>query len=198
MVSSLLRTRCEACRYLDVFADFTQMQLPGRVSLRVQARMLVRMQAGNIPETFLPPDKFKQKAYIKDAETVRMLRLVLRVYRVCTCPTLIGCAEQGRTGSCTSSTAVACARRLLTVHHSARACRRQTFAMLCWAATFGTPAALQWDAHLNSLALLQYKQMYEESINEPEKFWGKIAEDFHWHQKVCHIFNAVNSRCLHQ
>jgi hypothetical protein len=31
---------------------------------------------------------------------------------------------------------------------------------------------------------VQYKQMYKESIEEPEKFWGKIADDFHWEQKV--------------
>jgi hypothetical protein len=29
------------------------------------------MQAGHIPVEFLPPEKFKQKAYIKDGETVR-------------------------------------------------------------------------------------------------------------------------------
>ena len=33
------------------------------------------LQAGNIPAEFLPPEKFKNKAYIKDAETVRMLSL---------------------------------------------------------------------------------------------------------------------------
>ena len=31
---------------------------------------------------------------------------------------------------------------------------------------------------------LQYKQMYKESIEEPEKFWGEVAEDLHWEQKV--------------
>lgn len=29
------------------------------------------MQAGNIPAEFLPPEKFKEKAYIKDGESVR-------------------------------------------------------------------------------------------------------------------------------
>ena len=31
---------------------------------------------------------------------------------------------------------------------------------------------------------MQYKKMYEESINNPEAFWGKIAEEFHWEKKV--------------
>ena len=30
------------------------------------------MQAGNVPKEFLAPDKFKEKAYIKDGETVRL------------------------------------------------------------------------------------------------------------------------------
>eukprot|EP01059_Diplonema_ambulator_P029570 TRINITY_DN4915_c0_g1_i1.p1 TRINITY_DN4915_c0_g1~~TRINITY_DN4915_c0_g1_i1.p1 ORF type:complete len:661 (+),score=273.58 TRINITY_DN4915_c0_g1_i1:50-2032(+) len=29
----------------------------------------------------------------------------------------------------------------------------------------------------------EYKAMYEESINDPEKFWGKFAEQFHWEKK---------------
>lgn len=33
-------------------------------------------------------------------------------------------------------------------------------------------------AHISSFE--QYKQMYEESIESPEKFWGEIATQFHW------------------
>ena len=30
----------------------------------------------------------------------------------------------------------------------------------------------------------QYEEMYRESIESPAKFWGKIAEQFHWETKV--------------
>ncbi len=36
-------------------------------------------------------------------------------------------------------------------------------------------------AHINSMD--QYRKMYEESINDPDAFWGKIAEDFTWFKK---------------
>ncbi len=32
-------------------------------------------------------------------------------------------------------------------------------------------------------SMAEYKKMYEESIKEPEKFWGKIANEFHWEKK---------------
>ena len=35
------------------------------------------------------------------------------------------------------------------------------------------------------LHVVQYKQMYDESIKDPEKFWAKVANDFHWQEKVC-------------
>ena len=34
---------------------------------------------------------------------------------------------------------------------------------------------------------VQYKEMYAESVADPEGFWGKIASDFHWEQKVCSL-----------
>ncbi|MEK7732132.1 MAG: AMP-binding protein, partial [Planctomycetota bacterium] len=36
-------------------------------------------------------------------------------------------------------------------------------------------------AHIRSLE--QYRQMYERSIEDPEGFWGEVAEDFHWQKK---------------
>jgi acetyl-CoA synthetase len=36
-------------------------------------------------------------------------------------------------------------------------------------------------AHINSMD--QYRKMYEESINDPDAFWGKVAEDFTWFKK---------------
>ena len=32
-------------------------------------------------------------------------------------------------------------------------------------------------------SMAEYKQMYEESIKQPEKFWGKIADELHWNKK---------------
>eukprot|EP01135_Chromosphaera_perkinsii_P006125 Nk52_evm1s410 gene=Nk52_evmTU1s410 len=37
------------------------------------------------------------------------------------------------------------------------------------------------NSHVNSVE--QYKRMYKESIENPGKFWGKIASEFHWEKK---------------
>ncbi|MCY7361392.1 MAG: acetyl-coenzyme A synthetase, partial [Ignavibacteria bacterium] len=37
------------------------------------------------------------------------------------------------------------------------------------------------DAYIKSFQ--QYKKSYEKSIKDPEKFWGKIAEELHWFKK---------------
>ena len=29
----------------------------------------------------------------------------------------------------------------------------------------------------------QYDEVYQESMNDPEGFWGKAAEDIHWYKK---------------
>jgi len=36
-------------------------------------------------------------------------------------------------------------------------------------------------AHIQSFD--QYREMYQRSIEDPEGFWGEIAENFHWHKK---------------
>jgi len=33
----------------------------------------------------------------------------------------------------------------------------------------------------------QYEKMYRESIDQPEKFWGKIAEELHWFAKPTQV-----------
>lgn len=43
---------------------------------------------------------------------------------------------------------------------------------------FNPTEAMSKGAHCSSME--QYKQMYEQSVNDPEKFWSKIAEDFYW------------------
>lgn len=32
---------------------------------------------------------------------------------------------------------------------------------------------------------MQYREMYERSINQPEEFWGEIASEFKWDKQVC-------------
>ncbi len=46
---------------------------------------------------------------------------------------------------------------------------------------FPPPAEFSAKAQIKSLD--DYRRMYRESIDEPEKFWGKIAESFHWFKK---------------
>ena len=36
-------------------------------------------------------------------------------------------------------------------------------------------------AHIKSLAA--YRKMYNESVKSPAKFWGKVANEFHWFTK---------------
>lgn len=57
------------------------------------------------------------------------------------------------------------------------------------------PGSAAEGAHISSRE--QYDQLYAESIENPDKFWGKIAEDFHWQKRwqtpvrrsaICHAF----------
>ncbi len=46
---------------------------------------------------------------------------------------------------------------------------------------YPVPEAMRGKAHINSME--EYKRMYEESINDPDKFWANIAEEFTWFKK---------------
>ncbi len=46
---------------------------------------------------------------------------------------------------------------------------------------FNPPASFVQRAHIKSLD--EYKRMYEKSIQDPEGFWGEIANGFYWKQK---------------
>jgi acetyl-CoA synthetase len=46
---------------------------------------------------------------------------------------------------------------------------------------FAPPAAVAAKAYVKSLD--EYRRMYKESIDDPEGFWGRIAEGFHWDRK---------------
>lgn len=47
--------------------------------------------------------------------------------------------------------------------------------------TFAPPSTFSEKAHITSLE--QYKQMYQRSIDDPENFWGEVAESFYWKKK---------------
>jgi acetyl-CoA synthetase len=46
---------------------------------------------------------------------------------------------------------------------------------------FPPPASVSSNAWIKSRE--QYDQMYRESIDRPEEFWGKIAGELHWFKK---------------
>src|SRR6059036_767464 len=46
---------------------------------------------------------------------------------------------------------------------------------------FKPPKEFSAKAHIKSMA--QYERMYRESVRDPEKFWGKVAQDLHWFKK---------------
>jgi len=55
---------------------------------------------------------------------------------------------------------------------------------------FEPPAEFVAKANLKSRA--DYDRMYRESIENPEGFWCKIAEEFHWFKKWDRVLNAQN------
>jgi len=46
---------------------------------------------------------------------------------------------------------------------------------------FECPEQFREQAHIKSLE--DYERVYQESIEQPEKFWGRIASDLHWFKK---------------
>lgn len=46
---------------------------------------------------------------------------------------------------------------------------------------FECPEEFRRQAHIKSLE--DYERIYRESIEEPEKFWGRIAGELHWFKK---------------
>ncbi|KAF0291182.1 Acetyl-coenzyme A synthetase, cytoplasmic [Amphibalanus amphitrite] len=52
------------------------------------------------------------------------------------------------------------------------------------------PAELARGAHCSSME--QYEQLYKQSIDEPETFWGEIAKQFYWRQPPTGAFHEFN------
>lgn len=46
---------------------------------------------------------------------------------------------------------------------------------------FAPPLTLQKNAHIKSF--VEYRKMWERSLQDPDHFWGEIAENFVWHKK---------------
>ena len=47
--------------------------------------------------------------------------------------------------------------------------------------SFEPSAEFSQKAQIKSLA--EYDALYKESVEQPEKFWGRVAEDLHWFKK---------------
>lgn len=47
---------------------------------------------------------------------------------------------------------------------------------------FHPSAHVAKNAHVSSY--LQYKEMYQQSIENPEEFWGEICKQFHWENPI--------------
>jgi acetyl-CoA synthetase len=52
---------------------------------------------------------------------------------------------------------------------------------------FPPPDSFRERAHISSFE--DYKQMYEQSLKDPEKFWGTIAEELYWYKKWDRVLN---------
>src|SRR6266536_4123867 len=46
---------------------------------------------------------------------------------------------------------------------------------------FECPEHFRQQAHIKSLE--DYERIYRESVEQPEKFWGRIADELHWFKK---------------
>ena len=55
---------------------------------------------------------------------------------------------------------------------------------------FLPPKHLQSEAHVNSFH--EYQELYNESINYPEKFWSRISSEFYWETSPTKCFGDYN------
>lgn len=54
-------------------------------------------------------------------------------------------------------------------------------------AVYPPPARVAAGADVSSLE--QYREMWRQSLDDPAKFWGELAErDFYWHKKWDDVF----------
>ena len=46
---------------------------------------------------------------------------------------------------------------------------------------FAPPAEFSKQAHVKTLD--EYERLYKESVDDPDKFWSRIASELHWFKK---------------
>ena len=61
---------------------------------------------------------------------------------------------------------------------------------------FNPPEALSSQAYIKSLD--EYKEIYRRSINDPEGFWGEIAEQLDWYKKWDRVLVADFKEAKHE
>ena len=58
------------------------------------------------------------------------------------------------------------------------------------ARVFDPPEAFSETAHIKNIA--QYERMYREASEDPEKFWGRIADELHWFKPWDRCWNGMH------
>ena len=61
---------------------------------------------------------------------------------------------------------------------------------------FKPPEQLSQDAYIKSLD--EYKKIYQESISDPEAFWGELAEQLDWYKKWDKVLVADFDNAKHE
>ena len=56
---------------------------------------------------------------------------------------------------------------------------------------FPPPQGFKKGAHISSIE--DYQKMFTESIKDPEKFWGSVAEELHWFKKWDRVLNTKDA-----
>src|SRR5207253_10879718 len=54
---------------------------------------------------------------------------------------------------------------------------------------FECPEHFRQQAHIKSLE--EYERIYRESVEQPEQFWGRIAEELHWFKKWDNVLDWI-------
>jgi len=61
---------------------------------------------------------------------------------------------------------------------------------------FSPPEELSKEAYIKSMD--EYKAIYQKSLEDPEKFWGELAEQLHWYQKWDKVLEADFKEAKHE
>ena len=50
---------------------------------------------------------------------------------------------------------------------------------------------VQYEARTGINTREDYERLYKESLEDPNGFWAKFAEDFHWKRKVSRVASSI-------